>query len=81
MDLVALHERVEAVEAAARASAASNRALIHELDRLAEYLVGESAPEVQDVKGRIQTLIVQVAPDRGDVVVYLEVYCHTSSIR
>ena len=41
-----------------------------------EHLVGESAPELQAAKAKIQTLITQVAPERQDVVVYLQVYCH-----
>jgi hypothetical protein len=78
MDLVALERRVAAVEAAARSSAAQQRAVIHELDRLAEHLVGESAPELQGVKAHVQELISQVAPERHDVVVYAEVYCHAA---
>ena len=65
-----------AVEAALRRSAVKQAALMKELDRLAEHLVGESAPELQSAKARIQTLITEVAPERQEVVVYIEVYCH-----
>jgi len=80
VDLVALNERVAAVEAAAGDSAARQRAAIHELDRLAEHLVGESAPEVQGVKERIQRLITRLAPERHDVIVYVQIYCHGSRV-
>ena len=76
MDPDTLNQRVAAVEAALNRSAAQQAALKHELDRLAEHLVGESAPDLQAAKAKIQTLITQVAPERQDVVVYLQVYCH-----
>ena len=76
MDPDTLNQRVAAVEAALNRSAAQQAALKHELDRLAEHLVGENAPELQAAKAKIQTLITQVAPERQDVVVYLQVYCH-----
>ena len=76
MDPESLNQRVAAVEAALNRSAAQQAALKHELDRLAEHLVGENAPELQAAKAKIQTLITQVAPERQDVVVYLQVYCH-----
>ena len=76
MDPVALERRVAAVEAAAHSSAAQQRAVIHELDRLAEHLVGETSPELQGVKAHVQELITQLAPERRDVVVYVQVYCH-----
>ena len=75
MDPESLNQRVAAVEAALNRSAAQQAALKHELDRLAEHLVGENAPELQAAKAKIQTLITQVAPERQDVVVYLQVYC------
>jgi hypothetical protein len=80
MDSEALNQRVAAVEAALNRSAAQQAALVHELDRLAEHLVGESAPELQAAKAKIQALITQVAPERHDVVVYVEVYCHVTHI-
>jgi len=76
MDPESLNQRVAAVEAALNRSAAQQAALKHELDRLAEHLVGENEPELQAAKAKIQTLITQVAPERQDVVVYLQVYCH-----
>lgn len=78
MDADALNQRVATVEAALRRSAAKQAALMHELDRLAEHLVGENAPEVQPAKARIQSLIHEVAPERQDVVVYVQVYCHVA---
>lgn len=80
VDLVAVNQRVATVEAAARDSSAKQRAAIHELDRLAEHLVGESAPEVQGVKERIQLLITKLAPERHDVFVYVQIYCHGSRV-
>jgi hypothetical protein len=76
VDLAALNNRISAVEAAAQHAAASHLAVMHELDRLAEHLVGESAPELQGPKQRIQQLIAQVAPERHAVPTYVEVYCH-----
>lgn len=76
MDAETLNERVARVEAALARTAAKQAALMHELDRLAEHLVGENAPELQVAKARIQRLITQVAPERHDVQVYLQVYCH-----
>ena len=52
MDPDTLNQRVAAVEAALNRSAAQQAALMHELDRLAEHLVGESAPELQAVEGQ-----------------------------
>jgi len=49
---------------------------VHELDRLAEHLVGDNSPELQNAKTRIQQLITQVAPERHDVPTYVSVYCH-----
>lgn len=78
MDLVALQQRVAAVEAAARTSTVQQSAVIHELDRLAEHLVGENAAEMQSVKAHVQELITQVAPERHDVLGYAEAYCHVT---
>ena len=76
MDLDSLQVRVAAVEAAAGDAAVKHAAVMHELDRLAEHLVGETAPEAQDLKGRIQDLIARVAPERSDVVLYMDIYCN-----
>ncbi len=76
MDLAALNNRISAVEAAVQHAAASHLAVMHELDRLAEHLVGENSPELQSAKTRIQQLITQVAPERHDVPIYAEIYCH-----
>jgi hypothetical protein len=78
VDLAALNARIAAVEVAAHRAAASHLAVVHELDRLAEHLVGDSTPELQGPKQRIQQLIEQVAPERHDVPTYVEIYCHGS---
>ena len=79
MDLEALQARVSAVEAASHDLASRQVAVVHELDRLAEHLVGESAAELQGLKLRIQDLIARVVPERQEVVVsYVEVYCHVT---
>ena len=75
MDITELQRRVEAVEAAAAASRASERTLAYELDRLAEHLIGETAPELQRYKERIQVLVARVDPQRHQVDVYLDTYC------
>ena len=80
MDLAALNNRIAAVEAAAQHAAASHLVVMHELDRLAEHLVGENSPELQSAKTRIQQLIAQVAPERHEVPVYVESYCHGARI-
>jgi hypothetical protein len=54
---------------------------VHELDRLAEHLVGDTSPELQAPKQRIQQLIAKVAPERHDVPRYVEVYCHGAAGR
>ena len=76
MDLTALNDRIAAVEAAAHQAAVNHLAVVHELDRLAEHLVGDNSPELQNAKTRIQQLITQVAPERRDVPMYVSVYCH-----
>jgi len=76
VDLAALNNRISAVEAAFQHAAASHLTVMHELDRLAEHLVGENSPELQSAKTRIQQLITQVAPDLLDVPIYTEIYCH-----
>jgi hypothetical protein len=75
VDLVTLGERLSVAEAAAR-DAQRHALVVRELDRLAEYLIGQSAPEAQDLKVRIQRLIAVIARDRSGVTVYLQVYCH-----
>jgi hypothetical protein len=80
MDMAALQQRVEVVEAAlARNSGSGNDRqkllAIHELDRLAESLIGEQATEAQEVKNRIQQLLITASP-RPDAMAYVEVYCH-----
>jgi hypothetical protein len=76
VDLVALNTRIAAVEAAAHQAAVNHLVVMHELDRLAEHLVGESSPELQGAKNRIQQLIAQVAPERHEVPTYVAIYCH-----
>ena len=80
MDLSTVQQRVGLVETVLSSNigpAADRRKLlcVHELDRLAESLVGEPAAEAQEVKNRIQQLLTQVAPQRTDAMVYIEVYC------
>ena len=75
MDVQELQRRVEAVETAAAANRSSERKLAEELDRLAEHLIGETAPELQQYKQRIQVLVTRVAPHRQDVAIYIETYC------
>jgi len=76
VDLAALNNRIAAVEAASQHAAVNHLVVMHELDRLAEHLVGDSSPELQGAKNRIQQLIAQVAPERHDVTMYVEIYCH-----
>lgn len=82
MDVAAMQQRVGMVEAALARNGgpgADRHKLmcIHELDRLAESLVGEPATEAQDIKNRIQQLLMTASP-RPDAMNYVEVYCHTS---
>ena len=74
VNLDRVHEQVAAVEAAA-GRATRRHAVIRELDRLAELLVGHSSPEVQGIKRRIQELVILVVPERSEVTIYIEVYC------
>ena len=79
MELEALQARVSAVEIASHDLATRKVAVVHELDRLAEHLVGESAPELQGLKLRIQDLLAQVVPERRDVVgSYTQADCHVT---
>jgi len=80
VDPAALNERITAVEAAVQRASVSHLAVMHELDRLAEHLVGESSPELQGAKQRIQQLIARVAPERHDVPTYVEAYCHGARV-
>ena len=80
MDMAAMQQRVGIVEAAlARNGGPANDRqkllCIHELDRLAESLVGEPAAEAQEVKNRIQQLLIAASP-RPDAMTYIEMYCH-----
>ena len=78
MDLSELRRRVEAVEAAVAANRASEKKLSDELDRLAEHLVGETAPELVQFKQRIQVLAIRVDPGthaQAEVDIYVETYC------
>lgn len=80
MDLSTVQQRVGLVETVLSTSvgpaADRHRELcVHELDRLAEILVGEPAAEAQEVKNRIQLLLTHAAPQRLDAMVYIEVYC------
>ncbi|WP_041369029.1 hypothetical protein [Nakamurella multipartita] len=78
MDVSELQRRVDAVEAAMAANRASERKLALELDRLAEHLIGENAPELQQYKHRIQALAVRIDPDThtaAEVEIYIETYC------
>lgn len=78
VDIGELQRRVEAVEAAVAANRASEKRLSDELDRLAEHLIGESAPELHQYKQRIQTLAVRIDPRThaaSEVEIYLDTYC------
>jgi hypothetical protein len=63
------------VEAAAREQRVAESAVVHELDRMAEHLVGETAPEAQQVKMHVQQLLTQLAPERQHLTLYAERYC------
>ncbi len=79
MDVQELQRRLEAVETAVAGNRGTERRLAFELDRLAEHMIGETAPELQRYKQRIQTLIIQLAPNGhavDQVEVYIETYCH-----
>ena len=67
---------VSTVEQATRRHGVAPAAAIHELDRLAEHLVGETNPEAQQVKLHVQQLITELAPDRHEVQLYAERYCN-----
>ena len=78
MDIVELQRRVDAVEAAVAANRSGERKLAEELDRLAEHLIGENAPELQQYKLRIQALVVRIDPathTAAEVDLYIETYC------
>lgn len=78
MEISELQRRVEAVESAVAGNRGSGRKLSDELDRLAEHLIGESAPELQAYKQRIQALAIRVDPathTATEVEIYLETYC------
>lgn len=78
MDIGEVQRRVGAVEAAVAANRASGKRLSDELDRLAEHLIGENAPELQQYKHRIQALAVRIDPAThavAEVETYIETYC------
>jgi len=76
MDLAGVSARLDAIEARTHAATVPKPAVVHELDRLAEHLVGENSPEVPIVKAHIQALINKVAPERASVTaIYVEIYC------
>jgi hypothetical protein len=78
MDIVELQRRVDAVEAAVATNRASDKKLSDELDRLAEHLIGENAPELQQYKHRIQSLAVRIDPGThaaAEVELYIDTYC------
>jgi allophanate hydrolase subunit 1 len=78
VDIVELQRRVEAVEAAVATHRASEKKLSDELDRLAEHLIGENAPELHEYKQRIQSLAIRIDPHThaaSEVEIYLDTYC------
>ena len=79
LDLTTLDARLSMAEAAAGVER-HRPAVIRELDRLAEHLIGESAPQAQQLKVRIQQLIAVVAQDRSGVTIYVQAYCHVSRL-
>jgi chaperonin cofactor prefoldin len=79
MDIGELQRRIDAVESAVATNRASEKKLSDELDRLAEHLIGENAPELHQYKQRIQSLAVRIDPGThaaSEVEIYLETYCH-----
>ncbi len=70
---------VSTVEQAARHHDVATGDAVHELDRLAEHLVGETNSEAQQVKLHVQQLITELAPERHDVRLYAEKYCNGGS--
>jgi len=64
------------VEVASREPRVAHSAVVHELDRMAEHLVGETAPEAQRVKLHVQQLLTQLAPERPDATLYAQRYCN-----
>lgn len=80
MDLPSVQQRIGLVETALSGGGGppvDRRRLqcLHELDRLAESLVGEPAAEAQEAKNRIQQLLVRAGPQRPDAMIYIEAYC------
>ncbi len=70
---------VSTVEQAARHHDVAPTDAVHELDRLAEHLVGENNVEDQHVKLHVQQLITELAPERHDVEPYADRYCNGGS--
>ena len=56
---------VSTVEQAARQRDVAPMAALHELDRLAEHLVGETKTDAQQVKFHVQQLITELAPEHA----------------
>ena len=67
---------VSTVEQAARQRDVAPMAALHELDRLAEHLVGETNTDAQQVKFHVQQLITELAPERHEVQLYSDKYCN-----
>lgn len=70
---------VSTVEQAARHHDVTRTVAVHELDRLAEHLVGEDNAQAQHVKLHVQQLITELAPERHDVELYCHRYCNGGS--
>ncbi len=66
---------VNTLEDATRHRGVAPAAALHELDRLAEHLVGETNADAQHVKSHVQQLITELAPERHDVQLYAQRYC------
>ncbi len=70
---------ISTVEDAARHQKVAPTAAVHELDRVAEHLVGETDADAQHAKLHVQQLITELAPERHDVRLYAEKYCSGGS--
>ena len=55
---------VDAVEAASSRGTARSSAVVHQLDLLAEHLVGLHDPQARGLKQHIQEVLAQAMPDR-----------------
>ncbi len=75
MDLDAMQRWVDAVESANSHGVTRSTAVDHQLDLLAEHLVGLQDPQARGLKQHIQEVLEHAAPDRpADERVYLERY-------